>query len=511
MKKKWLRRLFRRRVFVGLLILLQLAVILYTVWGVSAYSAPLAILLRVVSGFVVLYILMKREKAAYKLTWVMLILTFPVFGGLFYLLFRRSNSAHVFCRQLQTIEQTARPLFFDSRGALGQAAQQAPECLPQMWYLQEYAGFPVCANTQTEYLTPGERKFQRLCQELKQAQHYIFLEYFIINDGIMWGTVLDILIEKAALGLDVRLIYDDLGCFLRLPEDYPKTLEKLGIKCVVFNPFRPALTSLQNNRDHRKIAVIDGEVAFTGGINLADEYINAIERFGHWKDAAILVRGQAAWSFTLMFLQMWGLCCNLQEDYEQFYPWRERACAVESDGLVQPYADSPIDSENVGEHVYLQIINNAKSYIYINSPYVIIDDSMTSALTLAAKSGIDVRIVTPHRWDKWLVHMTTRSYYRELLRAGVKIYEYTEGFLHAKTFVSDDKVATVGTTNLDFRSLYLHFECGVWLYKTRSVMQIKEDYLQTLTRCQQILLSDCSNGPLVRLFQEVLRVFAPFM
>lgn len=511
MGKKWFRRLFRRRVFVTLMILLQLGAVIYSVWGASEYSSDVGQALKGISLLVVLYLMMKREKAAYKLTWMLLILMFPVFGGLLYLLFRCSTSARVFRKQLDQVDAASRPLFFRDHNALGQAAELAPECLPQMWYLQEYAGFPVYQHTQTEYLTPGERKFQRMLEEMEKAEKYIFLEYFIINGGEMWRAIQEVLERKAKQGVDVRLIYDDLGCFLRVPEDFPKRMGAKGIKCVVFNPFRPALSSLQNNRDHRKILVVDGKVAITGGINLADEYINAVDRFGHWKDASLLVRGAAAWSFTLMFLRMWSLTRREQVDYESFYPWGEGGCTLPSEGLVQPYSDSPLDQENVGEHVYLQIINNAKSYLYINSPYLIIDDSMTSALCLAAKSGVDVRIVTPHRWDKWLVHMTTRSYYRELVQAGVKVYEYSKGFLHSKTFVSDDKVATVGTTNLDFRSLYLHFECGVWMYGTPSVMEIKRDYLETLESCQRITLEDCQNNPLVRLFQEVLRVFAPLM
>ena len=248
---------------------------------------------------------------------------------------------------------------------------------------------------------------------------------------------------------------------------------------------------VQNNRDHRKIVSIDGKVAFTGGINLADEYINAVEKHGHWKDASIMVTGRAAWSFTLMFLQMWEICIGTDEDYILYYPWKDSPCPVQSDGFVQPYADSPMDKENVGEHVYMQIINNAKKCVYINTPYLIIDDSMVSALCLAAKSGVDVRIVTPHIWDKKLVHMTTRSYYRELISAGVKIYEYSKGFIHSKTFVSDDRVGTVGTTNLDFRSLYLHFECGTLLIDNRAVMEIKEEFLKTLEICQPVTLEEC--------------------
>lgn len=327
----------------------------------------------------------------------------------------------------------------------------------------------------------------------------------------MWNGILEILKQKAAEGVKVRIIYDDMGCFLLLPQNYPAQLKKYGIDCVLFNPFMPMLTAMQNNRDHRKIAVIDGKTAFTGGINLADEYINAIDKHGHWRDSAIMIKGKAAWSFTLMFLQMWELCKKTDEDYSVYYPWNDEPCSVPNDGFVQPYSDSPMDTENVGEHVYLQMINNAKDYVYINTPYLIVDDSMISALSLAAKSGVDVRIVTPHKWDKWIVHKATRSYYYELIKAGVKIYEYTDGFNHSKTFVSDDTTATVGTINMDFRSLYLHFECGVWLCGSKAVKDIKEDFLSTLEVCQQITEDDCSKNPFVRLLQQILRLFAPLM
>ena len=389
--------------------------------------------------------------------------------------------------------------------------EELPSQAAQMRYLQNHAGFPVYTDSQTLYLSPGEKKFDCLLQELKKAQRYIFLEYFIIQEGCMWNSILEILKEKAAQGVKVRVLYDDIGCFLKLPQDYDSQLRSMGIDCRVFNRFKPVLTSMQNNRDHRKIAVIDGKVAFTGGINLADEYINAIERFGHWKDASVMVSGKAAWSFTLMFLQMWELTTGEDEDYAQYDPWVLTDCPVQASGFVQPYADSPMDKENVGEQVYLQIINNARRYLYINTPYLIIDESMMSALCLAAKSGVDVRIVTPHKWDKWFVHVTTRSYYRDLMAAGVRIYEYSRGFIHSKTFVSDDAVATVGTTNLDFRSLYLSFECGVLMYRTEAVAQLKEDFLNTLEQCHEITDGDCQCGPIRRIFQDVLRLFAPLM
>jgi cardiolipin synthase len=369
----------------------------------------------------------------------------------------------------------------------------------------------VYVHTQTDYFPSGEAFFERALRELEKAEHYVFLEFFILRQGVMFDPIIEILERKARQGVDVRLIYDDLGCFMSLPPDYRRQLQRRGIKCIVFNPFTPLLSSLQNNRDHRKILSIDGKVAFTGGINLADEYINAYERFGHWKDAAIMLEGEAAWSLTLIFLQMWNLEQKQKDDYRAFYPWKDKPCEISSDGYVQPYADSPIDEENVGENVYIQIINNAKNYVYINTPYLVVDENLTSALTLAAKSGVDVRIITPYRWDKKLVHMTTRSYYHQLVSAGVKVYEYSSGFNHSKTFVSDDKVATVGTTNLDFRSLYLHFECGVWLYKNQAVQKIKEDFLKTIPISHQITRENCAGNAFLRVVQDILRLFAPLM
>ena len=321
---------------------------------------------------------------------------------------------------------------------------------------------------------------------MKKAEKYILLEYFIIDEGVMWDSILNILKEKAAEGVDCRVLYDDMGCLFYLKENYAHELAKYGIKCAPFNPFRPLLTAKQNNRDHRKIAVIDGKVAFTGGINLADHYINIYEYRGYWKDASVLVRGEAAWSFTLMFLQMWVLTTEETVDYMSFYPWKDSPCPIESQGYVLPYHDSPMDDERVGRNVYVQMINNAKDYVYIMTPYLIIDDSITDALALAAKSGVNVGIITPQRSDSFLVHMTTRSYYRELIKSGVKIYEYTQGMIHSKTIIADDKMGVVGTMNLDFRSLYLHFECGAWMYGTQAIADLKHDFINVLKSCHAI-------------------------
>jgi cardiolipin synthase len=436
---------------------------------------------------------------------------FPIFGGVLYIFFYSQANPRKLQRTIRHNIRNSRDAFYLSGDRLPNLDRAYPEFKPQAHYVQDYSGFPVYAHTQSLYLDSGEAFFQRVIKELKKAQRYIFMEFFILKRGIMLNPILAILEQKAREGLDVRLMYDDLGCFMTLPPDFKAHLEKKGIKCFVFNPFRPILSSLQNNRDHRKIIAIDGKVAFTGGMNLADEYINIVERFGHWKDAAIMLKGEGAWSLTLIFLQMWNIQPGINDSYASFYPWKESPCEIESDGFVQPYADNPIDEENVGEHVYIQIINKAKKYVYINTPYLILDQSLLSALALAAKSGVDVRIITPYRWDKWFVAITSRSYYHQLISAGVKVFEYASGFNHGKTFVSDDAIATVGTTNLDFRSLYLHFECGVLLYHSAAVQAVKEDFLRTIPTSHEITLQECTYNAFQRIFHDVLHIFAPLM
>ena len=289
-------------------------------------------------------------------------------------------------------------------------------------------------------------------------------------------------------------------------------MRKYGIRCKMFSPIRPVLTTVQNNRDHRKICVVDGKVAFTGGVNLADEYINKKSRFGHWKDTGIMLKGEAVWNLTLMFLQTWLMLTGEKDDYSSYSPEKYQDMAFFSDGYIQPYGDTPVDNEIVGENIYLNMINKAKHYVYITTPYLIIDNEMVTALTLAAKSGIDVRIITPGIPDKKLVYLVTQSYYYQLIEAGVRIFQYTPGFIHAKTVVVDDKVATVGTINFDYRSLYLHFECGVWMFNCSSIYEIKEDYMDTLAKCDEVTKEKIRETSRLKLFgQSLLRLVAPLM
>ncbi len=511
MRKRWSRVIFSGRSVIAVLIAIQVIFILANLFILNEYSSFFNIGASILSLIIVIHLNASGDRSVYKLPWTMLLLIFPIFGSFFYVIFTYQQASRKFSKQIVSIRRDSQNLYFAPGNILDQAVKAMPECAPQIKYLQETNGFPVYAHTETEYLSPAEVKWHRLLEEMKKAEKYIFLEYFIIDEGVMWDSILNILKEKAAEGVDCRVLYDDMGCLFYLKENYAHELAKYGIKCAPFNPFRPLLTAKQNNRDHRKIAVIDGKVAFTGGINLADHYINIYEYRGYWKDASVLVRGEAAWSFTLMFLQMWGLTTEETVDYMSFYPWKDSPCPIESQGYVLPYHDSPMDDERVGRNVYVQMINNAKDYVYIMTPYLIIDDSITDALALAAKSGVNVGIITPQRSDSFLVHMTTRSYYRELIKSGVKIYEYTQGMIHSKTIIADDKMGVVGTMNLDFRSLYLHFECGAWMYGTQAIADLKHDFITVLKSCHAITEDECKTNFVLTIFQNLLRLFAPLM
>ena len=507
-----LKQLLNRVVIIGLLILIQIAILGISIWKLSESFVYLYVFFIVLSILVVIYIISSTDNPSYKLAWAIPVLSFPIFGGLFYLLFGGKKLSKKIKTQIERINSDTNYLLNQDENIINEVEKINKSVSNQMNYIKDYSKFPVYKNTTSKYLSPGEDFFSCFIDELKNAKHYIFMEYFIIHEGKMWNEILDILILKVKEGVDVRVIYDDMGCIKTLPPKYNEYLESLGIKCYVFNPFVPVLSVVMNNRDHRKITVIDGHTAFTGGINLADEYINEIVRFGYWKDSAIMIKGDAVWNFTVMFLQIWSFKSNSKIDYNLYKPYRHHIQQFESDGYVQPYGDSPYDDELVGENVYLNIINKAKDYIYITTPYLIIDNEFITSLSIAAKSGVDVRIVTPYIEDKWYVHIVTRAYYAQLINNGVKIYEYKPGFIHSKTFVSDDEVATVGTINLDYRSLYLHFECGVYLYKTKSVLEIKQDFLNIIEKSKLITVEDTKNIKwYTKFLRAILRVFSPLL
>ena len=512
--KKLSKLLFNRIFYVLFAMAVQLGWLLLFFLKLAGYSRYISTALTILSTLIVLKIVNRKINPSYKLAWTMLILCLPIFGLVLYLVFGSSRIANYMQERFNEMLAKSSELLKPKEEVHEKLKEEDISACIQSDYIYRNAGYPVHGNTTAEYFQVGDDMFPVLVKELEQAKHYIFIEYFIIHDGVMWRTILDILEEKVKEGVDVRLIYDDMGCLTTLPHKYYETLRKKGIKCQVFNPFRPILNIIQNNRDHRKFCIIDGYVGFTGGVNLADEYINQKERFGHWKDTAVMLKGEAVWNMTAMFLHMWNVITNNREDnsLEEYLPHVWHPEPFVGDGYVQPFCDSPLDNETVGENVYLNIINRARRYVYICTPYLIIDNEMMTALCLAAKSGVDVRIMTPGIPDKKLVFILTQSYYRQLLEAGVKIYEYQPGFLHAKSFVSDDEIGVVGTINLDYRSLYLHFEDGVWIYRNRVIQDIKDDFIQTMEYCRQIESEFCLNRNIgLRIMQNIFRAFAPLM
>ncbi len=507
--KKLLYLLFHRSVLCALALLVQV-VTLFVMLVVFSGAEAFYWFCITVSIAAAIAIICSRMEPGYKIAWLLLVLPFPVFGGVFFLLVGGGSVSKRTRKRMQGIQdQTRRALAGDFK------ADELPldgDAAGQARYLERYAACPVYANTGAEYLSPGDLVYPKMLEELEKAERYIFLEYFIIQPGKFWDGILSVLERKAAQGVEVRVIYDDMGCMYTLPQNYGETLAAKGIQCRVFNRVSPVVTLRQNNRDHRKIMIVDGKVGFTGGLNLADEYINLKIRFGHWKDSAILLRGDAVWSMTVMFLTIWDYVAGWEEDLSLFRPAPAEAGIPAEAGYVQPYTDAPLDREAVGQTVYLNMIAKAKEYIYITTPYLVIDVATNTALCSAAKAGVDVRLITPHIPDKRYVFEVTRAHYPPLLDAGVKIYEYTPGFLHAKNFIVDGRFATVGTVNLDYRSLFLHFEDGVWLCDTPCIQDVRADFEETLKVSEPITLRRFKHlNILLTIYRSILRIFAPLM
>lgn len=504
--KKPMRSFFTDLFVISILAALQIALVIVSIWNLYKTTVYVQLVLSFISLLVVVYIINRHDSTSYKLAWAVPILLFPAFGGIMYLYCRVRLGTFRFKRRIENIDERILSLTAKQNNATEDFRESHPSGAPLSQYL-ENSGFPFYANSVSTYFSSGEEMYDELIKQLSEAKDYIFMEFFIVHEGVMWNGILDILTKKAAEGVDVRVMYDGMGSLTTLPRRYHKTLASYGIKTVVFNPFLPVISTMQNNRDHRKIVAIDGKVAFTGGVNLSDEYINAVTRFGKWKDSAIMVRGDAAAAYSLMFLRSWNIFQkepDFSDKYTVTYP--EKA----SDGYYAPYCDSPFDEELVARNVYLNLINRASKYIYIMTPYLILDDELESALSLAADSGIDVRIITPHHADKKYVHMMTRNSYPALIKRGIKIYEYEPGFLHSKNILVDDSCAVVGSVNFDYRSLYLHFECAQLLYDSPSLMQIKEDFQKTFDISLPITKDNCKkDSGLSRLMTQLLKVFSP--
>ena len=510
-----LRKLFRlltsKFLLVCLVLLIELALVpaayYFILFNASAGVFVALLIAVVVFDFIlVLFIVNADINAEYKIAWLVPILFIPPAGGFLFLSLRRRKTPR---RQLKILRDKfdgMEEAFYRQDEGVTRKYEQAGVFAAQCASATRAANFlPPADCCDAEYFPSGEAYAARLTEELEKAEKFIFLEYFIIARGKFWDGIVEILERKAAAGVEVRVIYDDIGSMFKVPSNYPSELEKMGIHCLCFNRFRPVLDVAQNNRTHRKIAVIDGLTAFTGGINLADEYINEEHPFGHWKDTGVLVRGHAAQNFTAMFLQLWSLYAD-KEDYSAF-----TVEAPEGDCLCLPFCDSPFDENNVCENLYLKIVYNAKKYVYIFTPYLILDGEMKRALVSAARAGVDVRIVVPGIPDKKYVYAVTKAFYSQLVKDGIKIYRYTPGFIHAKSIVSDGNCCIVGSSNMDFRSFYLHFECDAAFFDERIAGEVEQDFLATCQVSELVTVDAIKDSVPRLLYRALLRIFAPLM
>ena len=505
--KHILQFVFSRLVVTSLLLLMQMIWLFVLVNELAAYANWIdAICLAVSVAMCAALIRQDNTVPEFKISWMALFMIMPVQGGLLYLLWGDHRPAYRLRRKLERAGQRIRPLRTGPEAPYMVLEGLDPRAARTAAYLHEQGGFPLYDDTETTYYPSGEAMLPDMLAALEEAKQYIFVEFFIIAQGQMWDAIHDVLRRKAAAGVDVRVIYDDAGSVTRLPVGYWRKLEAEGIRALPFNPFVPMLNLVMNNRDHRKILVVDGRVAFTGGINLADEYVNRITRFGHWRDAGVRLRGSAAWSFTTMFLEFWT--ANRPDSDERAVP-RPRDAGIPGGGLVQPFCDSPVDEESVAKNVYLELINQAKEELLITTPYLILDNDMLTALCLAAKRGVDVRIFTPAIPDKKSIYQLTRSYFAVLIRAGVKVYTYTPGFIHSKNWLCDGHIGAVGSINLDYRSLYLHFECSTLLYGGRALEDLRRDMHDVERQSHRVQLSECRTGWFGTLWSAVLRLIAP--
>ncbi len=501
-------RIQNRIIISALLLALQLTFLFFIIYDSSLYSIWGFTLSNLVGAITAITIINKRGNPDHKIAWIIFILIFPIFGISVYLLWGGGRVLPHLRKKMAICESKFKPFLKDIDNTSERLEYFDISHSRQADYLTNEANFPLYDNTSAEYLPSGETFLYRLIEELEKAKEYIYLEFFIVAEGYMWHQIHSVLKKKVTEGVEVKLIFDDFGSIKRQRKHFVQKLRREGISVAVFNPISPFMTTFQNNRNHRKIVVIDGLVAFTGGINIGDEYINRQKRFGHWMDSAIIIKGDAVKSFVCMFCTMWKFITDKTINIKNHL----KDSNIKCDGFALPYSDGPLNENNPAEGIYMQIINSAQKYVYIMTPYLVIDDMMTSALCMAAKSGVEVCIVTPHIPDKWYVHNVTQYNYLELLQAGVKIYEYTPGFIHSKVFLSDDCITTVGSVNMDYRSFVFHFECGVWLSNKETAESVKQHFREVLAVSEQIKLEKWEKRPIkTRLKQAILHIFGPLM
>ena len=501
---------YNRLVTTLLLILLQFAWFAFMFMEHYYNYKFIPTVVSILAGIFVLYIIQKDDNPSMKIGWIVLILLLPVIGVPLYLFYGDSRPTRRMYKRV-TEAQLVSPQKVKQPAETMEALKKLNErAYGTSRYVYKNSGFPVFRNTDVKYYPLGEDMFEDMLPALRSAKKYIFIEYFIFENGKMWDSILSILLEKANEGVEIKIIYDDFGIIAKhLPKNFDTYLESLhpGISCLKFNPMRPLAIMSMNNRDHRKLMIIDGVIGFTGGVNLSDEYINAKTVFGHWKDTGIRLRGDAVRSMTLMFAELWNAFKYDMIFHKSYLTPETPYVQPYFDGFVQPFSDCPLDKEYLAKNLIVDMICRAEDHVYIFTPYLIIDSDLRSVLCIAAKRGVDVRIVTPGIPDKKLVYRVTRANYRSLFNSGVKIYEYTPGFLHAKSIVVDGNAAMVGSVNFDYRSMYLHFECGVYMYGSRCIRDMEKDYLDTCEVSHQITHSDLRRGIIGRTVDSVLRAF----
>lgn len=452
----------------------------------------------------------KRDESSYKLLWVMVIVAMPVLGAILYFVFGNKNTGKKLKKKLEQSSLTlAETRNRDNAGPISEIKADDLRIGQTLEHISDATGFPVLRNETSKYYPFGEDMFRDMCDDLRNAEKYIYVEYFIIQSGKFWDTLTEIMVQKVSEGVDVRVMYDDLGSIGTYSVINVVELSKKGIKCIPFNPFL-FIKSQLNNRDHRKIMVIDGKIAYSGGVNLSDEYINEIHPYGRWKDIGFRITGEAVSSYVYMFVEFWNAFSNDKIAKDLICP-TGKVEAHTDNGYILPYYDSPMNDEHVSNVFFTEILSLATDYVWFYTPYLILGDALFDAFIRAAKRGVDVRIIMPGVPDKKMIYRLSRSYYEDLLKAGVKIYEYEPGFVHAKAFVADDKIAGIGTVNLDYRSLFLHFECNSVFYKADIIEALKQDYLNTEKESVERTLDDVKKGWLYNLGNHFLRVIAPLL
>ena len=502
---------FGRTIIILFILLIQLVFLYASTVYLSSQAPFIYILERIVSIVAIIYLNNKDIIPEIKQVWILLIITLPLFGTIFYLYTQLEFQSRKLKTQLDKTHHYYTSKLVQDKDVYIDLYKSSTAIANLSNYMMNNTGYPIYKDTRAKYFSSGIEFYNDLISKIMSAKHYIFMEYFIIEHGYMWDTIAQILVNKSKNGVKVYLMCDGMNVLTKIPVEDLNNLKKYGIEFKLFSPAKPIITTVQDKRDHRKICVVDGIYAYTGGINLADEYINKTHPFGYWKDSAICIEGEGVKSFIAMFLEMWNIGEKTLTNYKQFIP-SNLNLNTSGNGFILPFADSPTDNEHVSMNLYCNMFENAKRYIYIMTPYLIPNDIILNSLKSAAKRGVDVRIIMPGIPDKSYAFSVAKTYYNELIRAGVKIFEFKEGFLHSKNVVCDDEFACVGTVNLDYRSFFHHFECGIFLFRNMEILSIHNDFERMFTRSKNITITDNnSRGFLVKLFGYIIKLIAPLM